>query len=738
LKFFDKQLIIVRYFCGDYMKLFITSLLILLTLFAVSCSDAQSGNEVVLKITPTKLNFKTISVGDTEVQYFTLKNNGRGDLKIESIKVIKNSGVYKIKNDLKYPIVIPEGKKYNEEIEVEYTAKDMEGDVSGKIEVISNDSFDKAKTVYLSAEKANPSIKVSVETVIFNKLNINEAEEFDLIVYNVGTSALKFEKFDDDGNLVATNKDAFIFGNGTSNSFELVDLENVRTLEPVKFENGNEIFDFFKIKIKYTANGEGTETGTLKIYNNSTNSSPLKIINIMASSESCDLILQPRDGFIDFGERPQGSVNNFTVLLANKGAHDCELRKVELDSENTSVEFSLELPEDTEFPVIIKATERFQFKVVFKPTEETGTGGATGVVKLEANDERWNGGKKQLTLSGRSKEDNSPVCILKNLHGGEPYFEVEPGQREAVECNGAAVCSNIQMISESYDPNPDNSGNLTHTWRMVESPAAYSNPAWISFPDKDPNNVNNRSDHHYVDFYVPYATPPGTKYLVELTVTSESGLSSQCYGEIRGLTGNSLHVELFWDVPSDVDLHVMNPTDQNLDIDNIDIEYPSMDADLESWRERTNIEWWDTGNDGKDCHWRNCKGAGVEWGEPGRGDNPSLDRDDIPGTGPENINISQPKEGWYRVSVHYYSDRENGTDAHIRVYCNGTVAYQNSAFLLKTDYTWLVNDIYWKDLGNNDGQCYIFSDGRIFDDRQGEGNPGYTGTIVEDIEPDNE
>ncbi len=720
------------------MKLFAKSILIFLTLLAISCSEAKTGNEITLKITPTKLTFKTISVGDTDVQYFKLKNIGNGDLKITSMNITKNSELYKIKNDIKYPIVIKAGDSYAEDIEIEYTAKDIEGSVSGRLEVASNDSKDAIKTVYLTAEKANPNIKVSVETIIFNKLVINQSEEFDLIVYNTGTSALKFEKYDNDGVLVATNKDAFEFGNGTSNSFELVGLDNVRTLEPVKFENGNEIFDSFTIKVKYTAEGTGTETGTLKIYNNSVNSNPLKIINIMASSESCDLVLQPRDGFVDFGERPQGSTNRFTVLLANKGAHDCELKKVEIDRANTSSEFDIELPEDTEFPVIIGASERFQFKVVFKPTEDTGTGGAVGMINLEANDERWNGGKKQITISGRSKEDNSPVCILKDLYDGEPYFEVEPGQREAIECVGAAVCSNVQMISESYDPNPDNSGKLTHTWRMVEAPAAYSNPDWISFPTNDPNNVRNL-DHHYVDVYVPFATPPGTKYLVELTVTSDGGLSSKCYGEIHGLTGNSLHVEMFWDVPSDVDLHVMNPIDQNLNINDIDVEYPSQDSDLENWRERTNIEWWDeSASHQADCHWRNCKGNGIEWGAPGRADNPSLDRDDIPGTGPENINIAKPQEGWYRVSSHYYSADDNGTDVHIRVYCNGTVAYQNSAFLQDTNYTWLVNDIYWEDLGNNDGQCYIFSDGRIFNSRQGEGQPGYRGTVIEDIEPDNE
>jgi len=727
------------------MKRFIKILILSLSVFIFSsCDDPNTGKNIVLQISPVVLNFNTISVGNTDAQTFTLKNIGDGTLEITSMNIKLNNSelteeLYHISNDIKFPIKIEKGETYEEVIEVIYTAKDVGDDVSGRIEITSNDSNKKVKTVYLNAEKANPKLKTSVDTIIFNKLGINESETLDLVVSNTGTSALKFVEYDGNGAKIATDKDAFYFGVGSSDSFELLDLSNVRTLEPAKFEDNKEIFDSFTIKVKYTAKGEGTETGTLKIFNNSTNASPQKIINIIASSESCNLILQPQDGYIDFGERPQGSENSFTVLLANTGSFECNIRKIELDVAASSPEFSIEIPENTEFPTVINPSERFQFKVHFKPTEETTSGGAAGIINLESDDEHWNGGEKKLTLYGRSKEDNSPVCIIKNLYGGEPYFEVEPGQIENTECRGSGICSNVQMISESYDPNPDNSGELRHSWQVVETPGPYSNPDWKQFPSLDPNSVSN-SDKHYVDFYVPYATPHGTKYLIELTVTSSNGASSQCYAEVYGLTGNSLHVELFWDEPSDVDLHLLNPTDQNLNIDDISIENPSLDTELEDWRMRTNFQWWDGSysSDGQDCYFSNCKGDGISWGEPGPSDDPSLDRDDVTNIGPENINITKPKEGWYRVSIHYYRNDDKITDASVRVYCNGTVAYMNTATLKDKDHTWLVNDIFWKDLGSNDGECYIFSDGRIFDSRQGEGGSGYRGTLLEDIEPDAE
>ncbi len=88
----------------------------------------------------------------------------------------------------------------------------------------------------------------------------------------------------------------------------------------------------------------------------------------------------------------------------------------------------------------------------------------------------------------------------------------------------------------------------------------------------------------------------------------------------------------------------------------------------------------------RDCYYGNCVTNTewlplVNWGNPSSTlDDPRLDLDDIPGTGPENINIAEPAAGTYVVSVHDYP----GTVLYepnrvtVQVYLDGERVYLDS------------------------------------------------------------
>ena len=162
-------------------------------------------------------------------------------------------------------------------------------------------------------------------------------------------------------------------------------------------------------------------------------------------------------------------------------------------------------------------------------------------------------------------------------------------------------------------------------------------------------------------------------YVGALTVTNTNGQTDSCTQTITAIPNENFRIELYWGDPDDMDLHLLRPDSQGGGTPH---ESPG------------------------DCFYANMN---PEWGVSGfGGDNPSLDLDDIPGTGPENINIVDPAlspyDGWYQVFVHDYPmtvDNYDPNDVTVNIYLNGALAETYNFSMSGEDTDYYVAKIEW-------------------------------------------
>ncbi len=187
---------------------------------------------------------------------------------------------------------------------------------------------------------------------------------------------------------------------------------------------------------------------------------------------------------------------------------------------------------------------------------------------------------------------------------------------------------------ESYDT--DGYRITTWDWTLYSQPGGST--AFMPPGSADRNN---------------FAPDLAGEYIGQLIVKNELGVESEpCYATLTATPIENLWIQMYWaHNDDDMDLHLLKPG-----------------GSLES---------------NGDCYYANCVGGRLDWGVAGdASDDPSLDMDDIPGTGPENININYPQNGTFTVVVHDYSgstgDYRGGNDVTVVIFLGGAQVWTDT------------------------------------------------------------
>lgn len=161
-------------------------------------------------------------------------------------------------------------------------------------------------------------------------------------------------------------------------------------------------------------------------------------------------------------------------------------------------------------------------------------------------------------------------------------------------------------------------------------------------------------------------------YEVCLNVEDTEGLIS-CNTDcvtLKAVPRETIHIQLVWHTPADEKTGDTDGTD-------LDLHFMTM----------PDGKWGDKGiatlNNGTDVFFENQ--TPVWPVENQLNEEPSLDRDDKDGEGPENINLDHPNPcRWYAIGVHYYLDKAFGpSNATVRGYISGKHVFEKANISLK-------------------------------------------------------
>lgn len=371
---------------------------------------------------------------------------------------------------------------------------------------------------------------------------------------------------------------------------------------------------------------------TLVIHtNNSEVEDGLYFVDLVANASGPKLVVDPNP--IDFGGKLIQKTAGMMVNIRSTGDEPLVISQLAL-KDDTSADFRMEIQglpaaPTAENPVTLENGQAIEVMMTFTPNDENP---------------RDNDGKPipdtgTLLVGNNGIEPNAEIPISGygvTVDCPKPVIVVEEGELVKPQ-------TLLHIHGEQSQSGSAGGSIIKYSW-TVDQP---DENKFILLPSASSPTVT-----HEVNI--------GGEYTYCLDVCDNQYCSSdpKCGGSVcktvKVIPDKAIHCELTWHTPADtdefdegedmgadMDLHFAHPFAAMTDIDKDGIRDPWFHVPYDVFWFQPNPEWETPNPDGKD--------------------NPSLDRDDTDGAGPENLNLDSPVPGRvYRIGVHYWDDHGFG------------------------------------------------------------------------------
>ncbi|MGM0574225.1 MAG: PKD domain-containing protein [Myxococcota bacterium] len=546
------------------------------------------------------------------------------------------------------------------EIQVRYTKQEDGLPREATLVILSDDPDESEVSVTFTTEVGSSRLNTSPQRVDFGLVSKDQVAEETLNILNEGSKTLMVSGFEiRENGRFGVRGDGFEIGGQPDNPLA-VDLQEAIPVPPGELK---------PITVTFLSDSPSPAEGTLRIYSDDPQSGSEGFpVELVANKSGPCIQVDPRE--ISFGGKIVGTPATVEVSILSCGTEPLSIRQIGIDPDS-SPDFAAGAPEQggeeleppsPASPLVLPINESVTVPVTYVPDEVNPKDPDhipipdEGILLVESDAFE---SRVEVPLEGAGAEQECPEAVIA-VEEGE---EVIP--QTVLHLDGTQSTAAFGSIS-------------SYAW-TVEQPDG-SQETFVPSPT-DPQPV--------------FAANVVGLYTFTLRVWDEDNRESCTPATYQVIVqpDQAIHVELTWVTPgdedetdtgeavgSDLDLHFAHPSATGPDLDENGAPDPWFD---EQW----------------DVFWYNPE---PNWGtfDPDADDDPSLDRDDTDGAGPENLNLGEPEqlgEPGYRIGVHYWDSHGFGeADATVKVFTYATEIFSRTVTLQDKDMWW-VGCIPWPD-----------------------------------------